>query len=128
RRPAHDVEAFGIGLHQAVLDAVVHHLHEVPRARRAAVEVARFRAAAPLFTTRRAGYITDAGRQRAKDRLEAVDRGLGTTDHQTVAALGSPDAAARTDVDVVDALFPQRRRTADVVLEVRVAAVDDRVA
>ena len=30
---AQDVEAFGIGLHQAVFDAVVNHLHEVARAR-----------------------------------------------------------------------------------------------
>ena len=29
---AQDVEAFGVGLHQAVLDAVMHHLDEVPGA------------------------------------------------------------------------------------------------
>ena len=30
-RIADDVEAFGVGRHHAVLDAVVHHLHEMPR-------------------------------------------------------------------------------------------------
>src|SRR5207249_10930536 len=38
RRVAHDVETFGVGLHQAVLDAVVNHLHEMTGARRTAVE------------------------------------------------------------------------------------------
>ena len=35
-----DVEALGVGGHEAVLDAVVDHLDEVARARRAAVQVA----------------------------------------------------------------------------------------
>ena len=37
---AQDVEALGVGGHHAVLDAVVHHLDEVPGAVRAAVQVA----------------------------------------------------------------------------------------
>ena len=36
----HDLEAFGVGLHQAVLDAVVDHLHVVAGARSADVQVA----------------------------------------------------------------------------------------
>ena len=36
----HNVEAFGVRLHQAVLDAVVDHLHEVTGAGGAAVEIA----------------------------------------------------------------------------------------
>ena len=36
----HDLEAFGVGLHQAVFDAVVDHLHVVAGARAADVEVA----------------------------------------------------------------------------------------
>ena len=39
-RAAQDVEAFGIGLHQAVLDAVVDHLDEMAGAARAAMHVA----------------------------------------------------------------------------------------
>jgi hypothetical protein len=37
-------------------------------------------------------------------------------------------AAARADVEVVDALLREQRRAAHVVLPERVAAVDDRVA
>ena len=44
-----DVESLGVGRHQAVLDAVVHHLHEVARAARAAVQIAALGgSAAPL--------------------------------------------------------------------------------
>ena len=43
RRGVHDLEALGVGLHQAVLDAVVDHLHVVPGARPADVEVAVLR-------------------------------------------------------------------------------------
>ena len=35
-----DVEAFGIGLHQAVFDAVVDHLDEMPGADRAGMDIA----------------------------------------------------------------------------------------
>ena len=42
----HDLEALGVGLHQAVLDAVVDHLHVVAGARPADVEVAVRRARA----------------------------------------------------------------------------------
>ena len=34
------IEPFGVGRHEAVLDAVVHHLHEVAGAARAAVQIA----------------------------------------------------------------------------------------
>ena len=50
----HQLEAFGIGLHQAVLDAVVHHLHVVAGARTADTQVAVLR------------------RERQEDRLEAL--------------------------------------------------------
>ena len=52
----HDLEAFGIGLHEPVLDAVVHHLHEVARTDGADVRVAALRC------------------QRQEDRLRDRDR------------------------------------------------------
>ena len=53
---------------------------------------------------------------------------LWTADHQAVAALRAPDAAARADIEIVDATGRERRRAADVVFEMAVAAVDDGVA
>ena len=57
-----------------------------------------------------------------------VDRLGVATDHQAVADLEAPDPAGRPGIDVADALGLERGVTADVVVEVRVAAVDDRVA
>ena len=53
-RVAQDVEALGIGLHQAVFDAVVDHLDEVAGAARAAVEVALLGARIAALAARRA--------------------------------------------------------------------------
>ena len=52
-RIAKDVEALGIGLHEAVLDAVVHHLDEMACAARAAVHVPLFGGAAYLLASGR---------------------------------------------------------------------------
>ena len=52
-----DVETFGVRLHDAVFDAVVHHLHEVAGARWAAVNVTFFGGAAALFAAGRARNV-----------------------------------------------------------------------
>jgi hypothetical protein len=123
-----DVEALGIGLHQAVFDAVMDHLDEMAGADRAGVDVA-------LLDPRDRGPrgpwcadVADAGRQRLEDRIEPVDHRLVAADHHAIAALDAPDAAGGADVDIVDAALLQRLAAADVVLPEGVAAVDDDVA
>src|SRR6185503_6322967 len=106
----HDLEAFGVGLHQAVLDPVVDHLHVVAGTRSTDVEVAT------------------GGCERREDRFERGDGLPISADHQAIADLQAPDPARRPGIDVVDALLLQRRVPADIVVEVGVAAVDDRVA
>ncbi len=66
--------------------------------------------------------------ERREDRLERLDRVLLAADHEAVADLEAPDPAARAGIDVVDALRGEVTLAALVVVEVRVAAVDDRVA
>jgi hypothetical protein len=108
---------------------VVDHLHEVARARGAAVQIAvlgRRRIAGAAG--RPLGGAVDAGRDRLEDRVEPLDRLVGPADHQAVAALEPPDTAARADVEVVDAARLERLGAVDVVAVVGVAAVDDRVA
>ena len=61
-----DVEALGIGLHQAVLDAVVDHLDEVPGAGRAAVEIAVLDARVAALAPRRARNVAAPGASVAK--------------------------------------------------------------
>ena len=107
----HDLEALGVGLHEAVLDAVVDHLDEVPGAGRTAVQ--------PAVVGRR--EVGQRGRE-VRDRL------VGAADHEAVADLVAPDAARGARVDEDDALLGQRRRAPLAVGEARVAAVDEDVA
>ena len=109
-RLVHQLEALRVGLHDPVLDAVVDHLHEVPGARVAEVAPA----------VRRGEHVEDRG--------EPVDRLLVAADHHAVADVEPPDAAGRPDVDVVDPALVQGGGAAHVVVPLRVAAVDDRVA
>src|ERR1700688_2158234 len=123
-----DVEALGVGLHQAVLDAVVHHLDEVPGAGGTAMQVSKGGGALLALAARRGRDRSLARRQRLPDRVEALDRVARAADHQAVAAVDAPDAAAGAGVEIVDALARQLACAAHVVLVIRVAAVDHRVA
>ena len=69
-----DVETLGVGGHEPVLDAVVHHLHEVAGPDRPAVQVAG--SAVPRVDGSRPGVrgaASTPGRQRGEDRVEARD-------------------------------------------------------
>ena len=79
-----------------------------------AVQVAVLRRcpARPLAAGR-ARRRVDAGCERIEDRVEPLDGLVVAADHQAVAAVETEDAAARADVDVVDALAaraPRARR------------------
>ena len=84
---AQDVEAFGIGLHQAVLDAVVDHLDEVAGAGRPGVDVAALGARIGVLAARRARDVAEPGARRLKIGSSRVDRLLRAADHHAVAAL-----------------------------------------
>ena len=127
---AHDIEALGVGLHDAVLDTVVHNLDEVTGPRRTAVEITFFgRAARVGFDASRGTLdIAHSRGERLEDRIEMLNGVLLTADHHAVTALDAPDATARADVDVVNALLGQSSGATDVVFVVLVAAGDDHVA
>ena len=122
------VEALGIGLHQAVLDAVVHHLHIVPGADGAAVQISQFRRWRARVAARRPFNVPSARRERGEDGIEPGNDVLLAADHQAIAAFESPNAAGCADVEIVDALRLQFLRPGNVVAPERVAAVDQRVA
>jgi hypothetical protein len=99
-------------VHQAVLDAVVHHLRVVTGAVSAGVDEPEV-----------------AGRlERVEDRLDLLDVGRFAADHQRVPVLATPDAAGHAAVDVADALGAQPLGPRLVVVELRVPTVDDDVA
>ena len=124
---AQDVEALGVGLHQSVLDAVMHHLDEVPGAGRSGVNVAALGAGIALLAARRAGDIAEPRRERREDRIEVIHGLLWAADHHAIAALDTPDAAGRAAIDVANALLGQFLGAADVVLVEGIAAIDDDV-
>ena len=123
-----DVETFGIGRHDSVLDPVVNHFDEVTGPVGTAMQPAVFRGglvADASFGRRRGG---DAGCERGKSGGRVLHGGFGAADHLAVTPFEAPDAAGHPDVDIVDALFREVLRPTDVVLVVAVATVDDDVA
>src|SRR5207248_4948469 len=93
-----------------VLDSVVDHLDVVAGAVIPGAQVSAF------------------GRKREKDWFQPFADVDLSADHQAVAFVQTPDAAARAGIDVVNLLQRQRSSPPDVVVEIRVAAVDDGVA
>ena len=125
-----DVEPFGVGSHQPVLDAVVDHLDEVSCTAVAAVQPTvldvRRHLAGGGAGGRALGAVDSRG-EGVEDRREPFDGRCRPADHQAVATLETVHPAAHADVDVVDASLGQRSGSIDVVAVPRVATVDDRV-
>ena len=126
-RVVQEVEPFRVRGHEAVFDPVVDHLHEVPRARSTAVQVAELSGGGLACSPWAARRGSKPRGQRGEDRLEASEGAFVAADHEAVAALETEHAAARPAVQVVDTAGLELLRAADVVGVVRVAAVDDRV-
>lgn len=123
-----DVQSLGERRHDAVFDAVVDHLHEVPGTRRTAVQVAALLGGVVPRAPGRALDVAGSRRDRAQNGLEVGDGLVVPAHHEAVAALEAEHAAAGPDVDVVDAGVLQLRGPTHVVAVVGVAAVDDDVA
>ena len=94
-----DVQPFGIGRHQPVLDAVMHHLREMSGAVLPAVQVALLGGARIARRTRRARRRVDPGSQRFEDRVEPLHHVRLAADHVAIAALQPPHAATDADID-----------------------------
>src|SRR5206468_2974908 len=114
--------------HDAVFDAVVNHLDEMACTVRSAVEVALLGRTGRVIASRRAFDVANARGEARKNRVETLYRRRLATDHHAIAALKSPDAATRADVDVVNALRRKLFRAPNIVDVVRVAAIDQDVA
>src|SRR5580698_785404 len=118
-----DRQALGDRGHHAVLDAVVHHLDEVPGAVRPAVQVTLLGGAARSQPGGRLrGALARGDGQ--EDRVQPPHRLVLAADHQAVATVQSPDAAAGTAVDVVEAVALEVLGPGDVIPVVGVPAVD----
>ena len=111
----HDLVRLADQLHVAVLDPVVHHLHEVTGA-----------VAADPVAARRA--VLDLGGDRLEDRLDVRPRGRRAARHDRRPLERALFAARHAGADVEQAARLEILGAADAVGEVGVAAVDDDVA
>src|SRR5215471_854371 len=84
--------------------------------------------AAQLFPSRSAWNIASARSQRLKDRIKPLHSFLRPANHHAVTAIDAPHATAGSDVHVVDAFPLQVFCAPNVVFEIRVTAINDRVA
>src|SRR5690606_31118432 len=98
------------------------------RPARAGMEITLLYAEVATLSPARSRDRTTTGGERGKDRIEPLDGGPITTDHQAVAPFEPPHATGRAHVEIVDAFRFQRSGAPDVVLPERIAAVDDRIA
>src|ERR1700740_1267417 len=123
-----NVKTFGIGLHQAVFDAVVDHLDEMAGADGTGVDIAALAPRVAPVPARRVRNVAFSRSQRAEDRVEPIDHLLVAANHHAIATLDAPDAAGSTDIEVMQAAFPEVLAAANIVLPEGVATVDDSVA
>src|SRR5206468_12286691 len=104
------------------------HLDEVAGPVGPAVQITLLAGAAARDAARGARNVADSGREPRENRIEMPHDGLLAADHHAIAALEAPYAAARSDVDVMDALARELLCAANVVDVIRIAAVDHDVA
>src|SRR5438067_9250570 len=106
----------------------MHHLDEMARAGRTTIEIALFDPRIAAHAPRRFGNRAAARRQRCEDRVEMVGGLSVAADHHAIAAFEAPDAAARSDIEVADALGIEQLGVSDVIMEKGIAAIDQGVA
>ena len=80
-----------------------------------------------FFTPRRTRNFAAPRSQRFEDRVKLLHGFLWATNHHAVAAVYTPHAATGAYVHVMDTFFSALLRTANVIFEIGVAAVDDNV-
>src|ERR1035441_4915105 len=78
---ANNIEPLGVSGHDAVLDAVVHHLDEVSATVRSAVQIALFGRTARLLASRCSRYVTDARRNGLEDGIEVLHGSVRSEEH-----------------------------------------------
>src|ERR1700681_3380928 len=97
-------------------------------ARRAAMQIAFFSGPGGFFTAGSAINISAARRQRFENGIKMFHNVVFAADHLAIAALESPDPAARADINIVQAFRGEFFCATNVVNVVGVSSVDEDVA
>ena len=123
-----DVETLGIGGHQPVFDAVMHHFDEMPCARRAAMQVTLLGRAFAVFPPGHGGYGPHAGCQGLEYGIQPPHWLPIPADHEAVATIQTSHPAAGADIQIMHASLLQFAGPANIVDVIGVAAVDEDIA
>ena len=91
------------------------------------MQVAFLRRPANFFAARGARNISPAWRKRFENGIEAFHHRRFPANHLAIAALQSPDAAARAHVTVMNSLRGKLFRAANVINVVRISAINHHV-
>jgi len=126
-RMVQNVEPLGIGCHDAVFDAVVHHLHEMACAVWPAVKISLLSRSTPFFPARCSGNRTPAGSQGFENRIQVLNRLFRPANHETIPTLQPPDPTACPAIHVKNPLGSQFFGPPDVIDVVGISAIDDDV-
>src|ERR1051326_4756004 len=122
-----DIQPLGIRCHDTILDAIVNHLDEVACPVRSAVQIPLFGGAPQFLSPRCTFHGPDSRSQCRENRIEMFDGPILAANHQAIAALESPHAAACSNVKIMDAVGFELFSSPDIIVEIRVAAVNNNV-
>src|SRR5882724_13719723 len=106
----------------------MNHLDEMPGAIWTAMQIALFGCAAEFLPARCSRDVANPRSQRSENRIQSPNDICLATDHHAVATFKAPNAATRSDINVMNILRRELLGALDVVHVIRVPSVDDRIA
>src|SRR5690348_10117564 len=101
----------------------MHHLYKMSRARRPAMQIPLFGCSRRFFPSWRAWNVSSARRQSLENGIEMLDDVRRPANHHAIAALQSPDSAARANIRVFYSSRAKFFRAANVVDVIGISAV-----
>src|SRR5207244_4314996 len=99
----HDIESFGVGLHQTVFDAVMDHFNEVAGSGFATIKISQLCGTLPVFAACGFRDVSWTRSEGCENRIEPLRTRSVAADHQTITAFQAPNPAAGTDIEIFDA-------------------------
>jgi hypothetical protein len=122
------VQSLSVRGHQSILDAVMHHLHEVAGAGLTAMQVTISSRTRISCATRCRRNCLTSRRESFEDGIEISNDVFLAANHLAVTTIESPNSTACPHVDIMNAFSFEFVRATNVVDVIRVSAVDDDVS
>src|SRR5260370_17170126 len=104
-RVLEDVQTCGGRTHQAIFDSVVNHLHEMPRARGATVQIAFFGGPVNLLAPGSARSVAATRSKRLENGIKVAHSVVFAAIHLAIAALEPPNPAPHPALDLPNPLY-----------------------